>query len=78
MRKNNQIDRVSSLINNDRLNLSDEYLNLFTSDIYAVLGEYLDCSGMPKIEIFKSGSNYIVSVTACAQSIKYFSKLPNN
>ena len=76
MKKNNQISRAESLIKSDRLSLKHDFLNLFTQDLQAVLNEYFDCLGSPKIEVCKAGNEYLVTVTSVAGNIKFFNNVP--
>ncbi len=73
MRKEkNELVRVQSLIENDRLSLSDNFEELLIIDLNNLLKEYFDYRGMPNLKIGKIANNLNVEISLQAQSIKSF------
>lgn len=71
----NQILRVQTVIENDRLNAGDGFGELLLSDLSKLLLEYFDFNGNPEIEIQKNGGNYKVSIVIYPTRIKVFNRL---
>lgn len=69
------IMRIESMINNDRLNTNKEFERLFSKDIGSILNEYFLLNGLPKIAIEKKGKNITVSIIASINSVKTFSSV---
>ena len=71
----NQILRMQTIIENDRLNKGDGFCELLLSDLTKLLRDYFDFNGAPEIEIQKSGGNYKVSIIVRPTRIKVFNRL---
>lgn len=78
MKKNsasNQLLRVQTLIENDRLNVGSGFIDLLLSDLTKLLLDYFDFNSNPQIEIEKHGGEYVVNIALFPISIKSFNKL---
>ena len=76
MRNNEELVRVRSILENDRMNTGDNFLELITSDLFDLLGEYFDFQGLPKLNIEKFGDRYKVDISVLASRIKSFECVP--
>lgn len=77
MKKNkNEMMRIQSLIENDRMNTGDNFTALILSDLKNLLEDYFDFKGSPKLEMEKCGGGYKVTVTITALRIRAFGILP--
>lgn len=80
MKKSGELIRVKSIIENDNLNISDNFYEIFEVDLCNILKEYFDFSEKPKIIIKKIGGNIQVKImleAICAKQFGYIPK-PNN
>ena len=55
-KRKNEIIRLQSIIENDRINTGDSFGNLVVLDLNNLLKEYFDFKDMPTLNIEKSGS----------------------
>ena len=73
MRRNkNEIVRLQSLIENDRINTSDNFIRLIVSDLDKLLREYFDFKDLPTLSIDRNGRDFIVQINLTATRIKKF------
>ena len=68
----NEILRINTLINNDRVSITDSFTDLFNMDINKVILDYFELSQKPKIIISKEGSELVGRVEFKVSSIKSF------
>ena len=52
-KKNDQLMRVETLINNDRLKMKEEFSKLLEKDLVSLLQEYFYLDGLINIDIVK-------------------------
>lgn len=76
MKKKNEITRLLSIVQNDRLNLNDQFHKIIEKDVEKVLKEYFDYNDNINIEITKNGDGYRVNFSFFATRIKPFIKSP--
>ena len=78
MKKNNQNEllRLQSVIENDRLSVGNGFNDLLINDLTKLLKDYFDFSNNIEVEITKSKGEYIVSFSLIASRIKTFNFLP--
>ena len=76
-RKNDEILRMETIINNDRLRLKDEFSKLLEKDLFDLLQEYFYLDEIPQVEILKNGKGYEVKINFSCSNIKSFINVPN-
>ena len=76
-KKNDQLMRVETLINNDRLKMKEEFSKLLEKDLVSLLQEYFYLDGLINIDIVKEGKNLKVSIIFNSNGIKNFINVPN-
>ncbi len=78
MKKNNQNEllRLQSVIENDRLSVGNGFNDLLINDLTKLLKDYFDFSNNIEVEITKSKGEYIVTFSLIASRIKTFNFLP--
>ena len=73
MRKNkNEIIRLQSIIENDRISASDNFNNLVISDLNNLLKEYFDFKSLPTLNIERCGADLKVEIVLTVSRIKKF------
>ena len=73
MRKSkNEIIRLQSIIENDRITSGDSFNDLLVSDLNNLLREYFDFKNMPTLRIERNGVDFIVEINLNASRIKKF------
>ena len=77
MKKNKQeLMRVETVINSDRLRLKDDFIKLMEKDLKKLLSEYFYLETEPQTEIIKEGKSFIVNVNFTCTEIKNFINVP--
>ncbi len=71
-KKKNEIIRLQSIIESDRINASDNFIKLVIEDLTKLFREYFDFKDNLTLDINKSGENYMVQTTILATRIKNF------
>ncbi len=71
--KKQELKRLKTVIENDRLSMTNENIGLITHDVTAVLEDYFALSGMPEVTVTAKNCEYIITVNATATGIKSFS-----
>lgn len=71
-KRKNEIIRLQSIIENDRINTGDSFGNLVVLDLNNLLKEYFDFKDMPTLNIEKSGSDLLVQISLSCSRIKNF------
>ncbi len=64
--------RLNSVIENDRLIISEDMSSLIAYDLKKLLDNYFNTEGQVKIEVEALKNCYKINVTALAESIKPF------
>ena len=75
-KKKDEILRVETVINSDRLRLKDDFIRLLEKDLSKILGEYFYLENIPEIEIVKEGKGFKVNVVFSSSGIKNFINVP--
>ena len=76
MKNKNQIVRLKSIIDNDRMEYNDEFLNLLNIDLEKLLKEYFSYNDKTEIRILKAGDRYKVEISFFATQLRPFAILP--
>ena len=74
----NELMRLQTLIESDRVNMGDDFISLVESDVEKLLKDYFDFSSAPKLSITKFGDKYKVQLNLVVLRIKNFSVIPNS
>ena len=69
--------RVETLINNDRMKHSENFVDLLTCDVDNLLKDYFDYKGYPSVTVSKNGNIFSVQVLLNAEGVRAFSALPH-
>ena len=77
-KRENELLRMQSLIENDRLNVNENFEELIISDLNKILKDYFDFNGNPVIIISKIGNMFKVEVSVLANRIKTFGTVPKS
>ena len=76
-KNNNDIVRLQTLIENDRISKSDNFINLVLSDLTLLLRQYFDFKENVELNIEKNGAEFLVQVNLTATRIKNFINIEN-
>ena len=77
MRKNkNELLRLQTMIENDRISTGDDFIELIVSDATALLKDFFDFNDVPSLNIVKFGDRYKVELSVLVSRIKNFSSIP--
>ena len=71
-----ELMRVQSILENDRMSVGDNFIELVVADVGNLLMDYFDFSGVPKIKMEKFGDRYCVEISILASRIKNFNCIP--
>ncbi len=71
--KKQELKRLKTVIENDRLSMTNENIWLITRDLTAVLEDYFTLSGTLEVIVTAKNCEYIITVNAAATGIKSFS-----
>ena len=74
-KKKFQLERIESIINNDRLSCGENFCNLLKADIEKVFLDYFESPSPVSLQFFKTGRNYRVEVVLNATGVKQFMSL---
>ena len=74
-KRQEEFNRVKTLIDSDRLNFNKDFNKLFGIDLRNVLDEYFVLRGEPIVEIVKKGKEYLLIINANVDSFKTFSSV---
>ncbi len=77
-REKRELVRVQTIIENDRLNMGDNFEELIVYDLHKILKDYFDYKGLPSIKILKRGNNLDVQVLLKADAVRLFNTVPKN
>ena len=78
MKNKNELLRLRTLIENDRINMGDNFIELIVSDLSNLLKDYFDFGGVPELFIEKQNGKYKINVILYATRIKNFASIPKN
>lgn len=74
----NEMVRLQSLIECDRLNTGDDFSELVERDVEKLLKDYFDFRLPPKLLIEKCGDKLKINLLLYAERIKNFSVIPKD
>ena len=72
MKTKSEMARAVSVLEGDRLDLTNDRMEMIISDVAAVLKEYFVFTGKPEIEIKRKGGGYEVTVSLGCDSLRTF------
>ena len=75
-RDKRELLRIQSMIENDRNNMNDNFLDLVVSDLDKLLSDYFEYGGLPTIKIEKCGDRFKVQIEIYSSRIKSFDIVP--
>ena len=75
MKDNEQLLRISNVIQADKSVLSEGCKALILQDFSEKFNEYFDLLGLPRVEVIRKNGVYVVSVCFEAERIKKFNVL---
>ena len=67
--------RLQSMIENDRISVGDNFLQLIESDINKLLRDYFDFSKSPELNLEVQNNNYLFTLSLNASRIKQFANV---
>ena len=76
-KREEEITRVKSVIDNDRLNFNKDFNKLFGIDLNTLLEEYFILKNQPCVEIIKRGKDFLLVINVSIDSFKTFSSVKN-
>ena len=74
--KNDTATRLKKVIENDRMSVTAEGVEVILKDLQAVLSEYFYILEKPTLSISAKGGEYKVNVSFTAENLKPFTRLP--
>lgn len=75
MRLNKNAERLSKVIEADRLNAGAFTGELIVSDLKLLLNDYFELLNSPTIEVLSAENGYKIIINACATQIKSFKRI---
>lgn len=72
-----ELIRAQTMIESDRLNTNDDFIELVEGDVCKLFKDYFDFNDAPQMLIGKVGNKLKVEVVVLVDRIKNFSKIPN-
>lgn len=75
-KRKNDISRLETIINNDRLGISEEFYQILSIDLENLLRDYFDFNKSPIIDISKQNGEYCVKIGFMATKLLNFNKVP--
>ncbi len=75
-RKKNEIMRISNALENDRLNVGENFYDLILSDLNKLLDDYFCLIEKPSLTVVREGGSYIITISTSANRIKKFINIP--
>ena len=67
--------RINNMINNDRVNINENFEKLFFRDLSKLLKEYFELKKEPRVNISVISGEYALSIEAVAFSLKKFNDI---
>lgn len=71
----NQLQRLQTIIENDRVNTGEDFIQLVVSDTEKLMHDYFDFRISPVLNIEKQGDGYLINLSFYAHRIKSFVKV---
>lgn len=73
-----ELTRLKNVIESDRLSVAENFDELITSDLYAVLSDYFDLRTPPVLTVSRETGGYLIRIESLALRIKTFGVVPKN
>lgn len=73
-----ELTRLKNVIESDRLSVAENFDELITSDLYAVLSDYFDLRTPPVLTVSREAGGYLIRIESLALRIKTFGVVPKN
>lgn len=74
--KREDVIRLKRAIESDRMSMTAEGLDVIVRDLQSVLSDYFYLAKPPKLTVKVKDGRYLVEITAFADAIKAFTKMP--
>ena len=71
-KKRNELLRLQSIIERDRLTVGNDFANLLAEDLAEIFADYMDYDGKVNVTVSRSGSDFKVEATITAKRLKAF------
>lgn len=71
-----ELTRLKTVLETDRLNVAENFDELITSDLTALLSDYFDLKTLPQMRVVRENGYYLVQVEAIAFRLKTFGVVP--
>ncbi len=71
-----ELTRLKTVLETDRLNVAENFDELITSDLTALLSDYFDLKTPPQMRVVRENGYYLVQVEAIAFRLKTFGVVP--
>ena len=71
--KKQELKRLKTVIESDRLSMTNENIGLIAHDLTSVLDDYFTLSSSPDISVTAKGCEYVIKISATATGLKAFS-----
>ena len=75
MKEKVQVSRIKKVILNDRLEVEEGFLKVFSMDLINLLENYFSLNSPPSISLNRSNDTILVSINFSSQELKQFSSL---
>ncbi len=77
-RKTNDLDRLKTIIDNDRIGGGKEFENVFYDDVDKVIGEYFELNGKTMLKISRIEDFLHCEISFNAVGVKVFDCIPKS
>lgn len=71
-KKRNELLRLQSVIEKDRLTVGDDFAELLSEDLSEIFADYMDYDGKIKVTVTRIGSDFKVEACVVAKRLKSF------
>lgn len=71
-KKRNELLRLQSIIERDRLTVGNDFASLLSEDLSEIFSDYMDYDGKVKVTVSRVGSEFKVEATVIAKRLKAF------
>lgn len=75
-REKNQLLRLQTMIENDRIITGDNFVQIVQLDLDKLLKDYFDYRDIPNLMIEKEGDEFLIKISFKALRIKKFANIP--
>lgn len=75
-KRKSELIKIQNIIENNRINLENNFLDLMISDVSKLLKDYFVFNKSPDIQINKTGGELFISINLTAVRVKSFTNVP--